>query len=144
MGRLPGRSDLLALISHDVLNENEIREAKIANLLAAGRLIEIDGYDPNWIDPQFAIAYSVDDLARAVRDLEETRHCLQLLSYYLAVEPLHGSEIQEDHTQRQADIFEELNRSRLFREAWASKKRSGDRLQTMPDAPPPLGQSGEP
>jgi hypothetical protein len=127
----------LALIRHDVLNENEIREARINAILSEGRIIDIDGYDPDWIDPEFAIAYSAADLARAARDLDEARRCLQLLSYYLGAEPQRTDSAQEsDENPTQAQIFEELNQSRLFREAWARKNRNQiDLRQRRTDSP---------
>lgn len=97
------RQDLLALIDPTTLWGNDYRELDFFTNLPC----DVDGWDPDWIDPVHAIAYSASDLSRSLRDLEEAHSCLKILASYLSYEG----------TDEQREIFEKLNEQRSFRSA---------------------------
>jgi hypothetical protein len=124
------RPDLLALADPVLQKELDLR-IRVFN--EAGGLVDCDGWDPDFMDPNFVLAYSIDDLNRAHRDLIATNKCLGLVGSYLFASgsnPRH-----ERYADEQVRILAELNASPLFREA---KGRIDADLQKRPpkqDAP---------
>lgn len=110
------RPDLLALINPKLIKENQFRLQAFAEHPPNGFPLEIDGWNPDYLDPDYVLGYSKDDLHRAIRDLNETDTCLTLLASYLleVVRPPPAT-----GPNAAADILSQLNELRLFREAKA-------------------------
>jgi hypothetical protein len=122
------RPDLLALIDPLLIRENQIRLQAFAQHPPNGFPLEVDGWNPDFLDPDYVLGYSADDLRRALRDLKETNYCLtELASYLLAVDNPRPTEPNE-----LSDILARLNASRLFREA---KARIDQDLKNNPPKP---------
>jgi hypothetical protein len=135
------RPELLALADPKMIRANDIREATFyANL---GRMLEVNGWNPDWLDPQYVFAYSEADLTRAARDLEETLYCVELLASYLAIrmnrplKPPAGV-----HTIEPDQLLSELNQQRLFREALDRLIKNPKRIPPMIGGSPPPDDYG--
>jgi hypothetical protein len=128
MGGCRQRPNLLALIDPKALWKNDYRELDFFT----NRPMDVgDGWDPDWIDPNFAVAYSVNDLSRALRDLEEAFQCLKLLASYLSYKG----------TDEQQEIFEKLNEQRVFHLALSQIREGRKKTHTSPDGSLPPDQS---
>lgn len=93
-------------------------------------MVECDGWDPEFIDPDFVRAYSLDDLKRVHRDLIEADEALNLVGSYLfagGANPRHETDPDE-----QARILAQLNELPSFR---AAKARIDEDLQKRPPDP---------
>jgi hypothetical protein len=141
------RPDLLALIDPETLKENDFREAIVRERRIDSFPLEIDGWDPDWIDPQCVLAYSINDLTRALRDIESGLLCLGLFAAYLAAEPrkdiadkFHISE--EDQRVEQDQILARLSEERLFHGALSRIRAGQKKSPGAPDGSPPPNQNG--
>ena len=121
------RPDLLALVDPVLMRELALR---LQTYYEAKGLVECDGWDPEFIDPDFVLAYSIDDLKRAERDLDEVNRCLGLIGAYLFAG---GANPQnEKDPNEQARLLVQLNELPLFR---AAKARIDADLQKHPPEP---------
>jgi hypothetical protein len=138
------KPELLALVDPKKLKESNLRHAHIELAIFKGRLLEIDGYFPEWIDPKDALAYSENDLARALRDLNEANDSLALLASYLATIPLDWGKDGALEIRRceRDELLGQLNERRLFREALARKRANQKSTLPEPNGSHPRG-SGE-
>ena len=130
------KPDLLALVDPKALWKNVYREVDFHQHFPIDGM---DGWDPEWIDPEFAFAYSADDLARALRDLNEANNCLDLLAFYLLFFLSTKSSLPDERDQ----VLQELNAQRLFREAMDRRGKAAQSSQPMTDGSPSPDQNGE-
>jgi hypothetical protein len=124
------RQDLLALIDPEKLWGNDYRELDFFTNLP---MDTPPGWSPDWIDPDYALAYSISDLDRSLRDLDEAHSCLRILASYLSYEG----------TDEQREIFEKLNEQRSFRSALNQILEDQKKFPPKIGGPPPLDQNGE-
>src|SRR5262249_16218507 len=143
-GKCRQRPDLLVLANPQMLRERDFRVAKaIASKADLGEVVQM-----NLFDPSGALAYSKSDLERALRDLEESYYAVNSLSLYLNPDQLIGMGILPPDTDIQkirAELLQELNGNRLFREALARIR--GDQQSTRqadPGSPRPTPGGREP
>jgi hypothetical protein len=108
------KPDLLALADPTLIKELDLRLQTFYN---AKGMVECDGWDPEFLDPDLVLAYSIGDLKRAEKDLIETSECLQRVGSYLWASGANRD--CEVNPSEQAHILSELNELRLFREAKA-------------------------
>lgn len=118
------RPDLLALVDPNLLWKNDYRELDFFTNLPTSIG---DGWDPDWIDPAHALAYSTEDLSRILRDMEETRSFFTILASYLSFEGTH----------EQAQIFDKLSELKSFRSALNQIRMDQRKSQSSTDGSPP-------
>lgn len=119
--RCSQRPDLLLLADPEMIKQRNIEAAKY--------VIERIGQPIHWgqwrglhtFDLNYVLAYSVADLQRALDNLIEAEEVIFQLEFYLHPEMLRSAysdlTTQPDPNQIRADILNELNQGRLFREA---------------------------
>lgn len=113
------REDVLALIDPEILWGNDRRATDVHQYLPVDVM---DGWSPDWIDPNYAKAYSQGDLDRALRDLTEAHGCLIILADLLLCRlPQAGFRKHYPIADSQSELLDKLNEKRLFREALARR-----------------------
>jgi hypothetical protein len=113
-------NDLLLLANPDFLEQREIKRATLWSLQNS------DGEKPNLrdfinlqhIDPAQIQTYTLPDLQRSLRDIQEAHEIIRLASYLLDANSILQIERGSADAQKiRAELLQKLNSKRLFREA---------------------------
>ncbi|MES5481516.1 hypothetical protein QMZ05_02080 [Bradyrhizobium sp. INPA03-11B] len=121
------RPDLLALADPDLMKELDLRLHVFSE---ANGMVDCDGWDPEYLDPDFVLAYSLGDLNRAHRDLIAANEALNLVGSYLFADGVNPR--RQKDPDGKIHMLARLNESPSFRTA---KARTDAALQKHPPDP---------